>query len=97
MGLICILPLSSFVTLRKLLNFAELQFIHLQNGDDNSYCIVLHAGRIKRGNIHANPWHGSVWYLRSIKKIVSVLTYFAGKTGTLVILRNVSKLLTVRF
>lgn len=53
-GLNFILPLSSFVTLGKLLNLSELPFYHLPNGDDNSYCIVIHVGRIKCGNMHTN-------------------------------------------
>lgn len=54
MGLNCVLMLSSFVTLGKLLNLSEPPFYHLQNGDNNSYCIVIPVGRIQCGNMHAN-------------------------------------------
>lgn len=43
---------SSFVSLEKLINFSELLFYDLQNGH-NSYCVVMHAGRIKYGNMRA--------------------------------------------
>ena len=46
-GLNFILPLSSFVTLGKFLNLSELLFYHLQSVDNNSYCVVIHVGRIK--------------------------------------------------
>lgn len=41
--------------------------------------------------------NGTLWYLRKVSKLVGVIIiHFAGKTGILVILRNVSKLPTVR-
>lgn len=45
--------ISSFVTLEKLIHLSELLFYDLQNGH-NSYCVVMHVGRIKYGNMHAD-------------------------------------------
>lgn len=53
MGFNFILPVSRFVTLEELIYLSELLFYDLQNGH-NSYCVVMHAGRIKYGNMHAD-------------------------------------------